>query len=120
MRIAFGAYAGSKLEDVPLNYLHWLLANVAISMAMKAEIATILATHGYDPTGENSMPFGKYAGFLLEEVPLSYLSWALANVELTATLKEKMHNLMDEANYPKNGHLRPMHGGGFLKTKRKR
>lgn len=36
-----------------------------------------------------TMPFGKYKGYLYEDIPLEYVQWALMNVPDT-TIKEKM------------------------------
>lgn len=38
------------------------------------------------------MPFGKYKGEELEDIPTDYIRWCLENMNLTASLAEEMEN----------------------------
>jgi len=107
MKISFGTYAGQDLKDVPLNYLHWALTHVKISLPMRAEINRILAERNFFEDGDDVLWFGRYAGYRFEEVPLSYLSWALATVTLPEAAARRIRALLAEADYPENGHQRP-------------
>ena len=42
MNIPFGKHIGTPVEELPKNYLHWLVANVKLKGALKTEIYDIL------------------------------------------------------------------------------
>jgi len=41
------------------------------------------------------MPFGKYKGLNLEEIPLSYLEWLHANADLKGRLRSEVRRQLD-------------------------
>jgi uncharacterized protein (DUF3820 family) len=109
MNISFGCYKGRDLNEVPTSYLQWALNTVALSQPMQAEICRILrerGTHNFS----DAMPFGRYAGFRFEEVPLNYLSWMLANCELHHEHRQRIERILQAARYPEGGHRQGQFG----------
>lgn len=49
----------------------------------------------YNMTDESSMPFGKFKGKKMANVPASYLLWLHENVELRGGLKEYIKENLD-------------------------
>ncbi len=41
-----------------------------------------------------TMPFGRFQGKPVEQLPLSYLQWCLSNVKLHDNLKGEMHRVI--------------------------
>jgi uncharacterized protein (DUF3820 family) len=107
MRIVFGMYAGQDHTQVPPSYLHWLVTHVPLSEKMKEEIKATLRLIGRWSEGDdyNVMPVGKYAGCQLEEIPLTYLSWALCNMRIPGAVYTRIEEILEEAEFPAGGHI---------------
>lgn len=100
MRLAFGKYAGAGIETVPAGYLFWLQQNVRLSRAMEKAIVDQLKRRNFYEAGDDTMPFGRYAGYKLEELPLSYLSWSVQHMSaLTEPTRQRMRIILQEAEY---------------------
>lgn len=98
MRIPFGIYAGSALEEIPCPYLQWLLDNIEVPVAMGLKILRVLNDKSFVEKSDKVMPFGKYAGFSLEEIPLNYIQWVIRNVSLNAVTLTHMVEILTDAH----------------------
>jgi uncharacterized protein (DUF3820 family) len=107
--MSFGQYRGSRLEEVPSPYLRWVLGEVGVSKRLEEDITAVLVARGeLEETGDH-MPYGRFIGCQVEEVPLNYLSWFLENVEtIGVALAARIRAVLAEANYAEGGHR---HGG---------
>lgn len=50
------------------------------------------------------LSFGMYRGFYIDEAPLDYLSWVLANIRLSMPMQGEIRKVLKDAEYPVDGH----------------
>ena len=82
----FGKYKGEFLEDIPIQYLDWMLENADLKNNIKNRIRKHLQTRNI------VMPFGKYEGEDLSDIPKDYLEYCLNNFNLSNTLKSAIQD----------------------------
>jgi len=84
-RVYFGKHYGKKWEEIPENYLRYLIAShnshsryAQIELTRRGE-STADVEQGIDGT----IHFGKYKGRRWAELPLEYLKWLRDNLDIT-------------------------------------
>lgn len=93
--MAFGRYRGRQLDEIPPQYLKWLLDNCELTTVMGLAILNLLEEN--KPSLTTIMPFGKFQGFTVEELPISYLVWALRNIGLDPVTAESMKLVLEQS-----------------------
>ena len=82
MIMPFGQYKGQDIESLPSDYLHWLA-----NRSNREDVREAADTEYRRRTEKDShteltiMPFGKYEGQDIENVPSSYLLWLAENCD---------------------------------------
>lgn len=102
LMMSFGQYRGRLVRAVPSPYLSWALREVKLAPAFQRHIRQVLAGRGHAEAGGDVMPFGRYFGHALVEVPLPYLHWVSQNAtgeQMTATLLRAIQAILAEADY---------------------
>src|SRR4051812_19561332 len=73
-RLPFGAHAGSRLDEVPVDYLATLAKAGWLWEGTRRRLREFLLALVKDP-GRARLPFGKHAGEELGSVGTGYLDW---------------------------------------------
>jgi uncharacterized protein (DUF3820 family) len=79
--LRFGPYAGKRLAEVPIDYLANLRKFDGLYSTTRRQVEDHLRQLVRDP-GRAKMPFGKHDGATLDDVPTSYLDWAIGTDEI--------------------------------------
>lgn len=77
MELRFGKYRGFNVDELPVSYLDWILAECdmyRLDDIFKAEVDRVV-DHMIEFAADVVMPYGKYAGMRLGDLPESYLQW---------------------------------------------
>jgi uncharacterized protein (DUF3820 family) len=90
MMITFGKHCGKPIEELPTDYLQWMVVTLddrpELVLAAKAELTArgepipVVRTFTGDEAAALVVTFGKHQGKRIDHVPSSYLAWLMAMV----------------------------------------
>lgn len=91
----FGKHKGKVFAELPANYIAWVLQNLPdlrpeLRDALKGEYAR---RPGSVKKKITHMPFGKYQGESLADLPSDYVNWLLSNCQLRPELRVALEEL---------------------------
>ena len=87
----FGKYKGSKLEEIPLDYLRWLYNDSSTKDNLKEAIFKLSPDVEYNC--QTILEFGKYKNFMLCNCPHDYLKW-LVKQDINENLEEVINTIL--------------------------
>lgn len=101
--IPFGKHKGKPISELETGYIAWCLANVmtmspALITALRAEYARrqVQPTTFVTQRKVKFMPFGKYKGELISDLPKEYVKWLLLNCNLYSMLRAALEKALEE------------------------
>lgn len=80
-RVSFGLHQGKKWEEVPTNYLQWLLTTEENHNWYMAHTELKRRNNSSQIDIEKRINYGKYKGTMWKDLPNEYLAWLVNNFE---------------------------------------